>query len=287
MGLRFRLMPHPIEYEARNSAREKIKSAARNARVTTISHYHNDHHTPNFDDPVWLGSNQQAAEDLYRNKIILSKDYRTKINVAQRRRGWLFHQAVKDIAKQFNVADGETFTFGRTTVKFSPPVPHGESESELGFVIPCSIESKGQTIVFAPDVQGPVVEETAKFILDEKPEIAIIGGPPTYLQGFKVSEDFINSAVQHMKQIVEKIPVSVIDHHLLRDAGWEKFMTPVREVAEKNGNKVITAAELIGEPPHPLETERRKLYEEQKPSNEFLKWTKLSKEKQKTTPPPL
>src|SRR2546428_13849801 len=74
MGPRFRLMPHPIEYKARAKAREKIEAAAGTAKVTTISHYHNDHHTPNFADPVWLGSTPESAGGVYPNKIILPKD---------------------------------------------------------------------------------------------------------------------------------------------------------------------------------------------------------------------
>src|SRR5437879_11544083 len=158
MGQRFRLMPHPIEYKARAKAREKIEAAAGTAKVTTISHYHNDHHTPNFEDPVWLGSTPENAERIYRNKIILAKDYRSKINVAQRRRGWLFKQSVEEIAKEFEIADGQTYTYGRTTVQFWSPVPHGESNSELGWVITFSVESKGEKLINAPDVQVPVVE---------------------------------------------------------------------------------------------------------------------------------
>jgi predicted metallo-beta-lactamase superfamily hydrolase len=287
MGPRFRLMPHPVEYKARARARERIEAAAGTAKVTTISHYHNDHHTPNFEDPVWLGSTAENAERIYRNKIILTKDFRSKINVAQRRRGWLFKQSVEELAKEFEIADGQTYTYGRTTVQFSQPVPHGESDSELGWVIPLSIESKGEKVLFAPDVQGPVVEETVELILKEKPDIAIIGGPPTYLQGFKVSDEFINAARHNMKRIAERTPIFVVDHHLLRDPLWANFLDPVRETAAKFGNKVITAAELIGESPTPLEGERRKLYADEPPSNEFWKWAKLPKEKQRGVPPPL
>src|SRR3989442_11129675 len=194
LGPRFRLMPHPREFRARDEARKRIEEAADKATVVTISHYHNDHHTPNFADPVWLGSTPEIAERIYRNKIILAKDYRSKINVAQRRRGWLFKQSVEEIAKEFEIADGPTYTYGRTTVQFWSPVPHGESDSELGWVIPFSVESKGEKVLYAPDVQGPVVEETVQLILKEKPDTLIIGGPPTYLQGFKIGDEFINTA---------------------------------------------------------------------------------------------
>ena len=59
LGPRFRLMPHPFEYRARDEARKRIEKAAVDAKVVTISHYHNDHHTPNFADPVWLGSSPE------------------------------------------------------------------------------------------------------------------------------------------------------------------------------------------------------------------------------------
>src|SRR5713101_860002 len=238
MGPRFRLMPHPVEYKARADASERIEAAAGTAKVTTISHYHNDHHTPNFEDPVWLGSTAENAERIYRNKIILTKDFRSKINVAQRRRGWLFKQSVEEMAKEFEIADGQTYTYGRTTVQFSSPVPHGEVDSELGWVIPFSLESKGEKVLFAPDVQGPVVEETVQLILNERPEMVIIGGPPTYLQGFKVGDEFINAARHNMKRIAEKIPIFVVDHHLLRNPLWSKFLEPVRDVTAMKGNKV-------------------------------------------------
>ena len=87
LGPRFRLMPHPKEFKARVEARERIDAAAEKARVVTISHYHNDHHTPNYVDPVWLGTSPELSERTYRGKIILAKDFRKKINTAQRRRG--------------------------------------------------------------------------------------------------------------------------------------------------------------------------------------------------------
>jgi len=151
----------------------------------------------------------------------------------------------------------------------------------------CSIESKGEKVLYAPDVQGPVVEETVQLILNEKPDILIIGGPPTYLQGFKIGDEFINAARHNMKRIAEKIAVFVVDHHLLRDPMWSEFLDPIREVAAKAGNKVITAADLLGERPAPLEGERKKLYESEVPSKDFMKWAKLPKEKQKNVPPPL
>jgi len=287
LGLRFRLLPHPQEYRARDEARRRIEDAATSADIVTISHYHNDHHTPNYVEPVYLGTSPESAERIYKDKTILAKDARSKINTAQRRRGWMFKQNAEKLSSKLETADGRSFEFGRTTVRFSQPVPHGEDESGLGWVLLCIVERGKEKFLFAPDVQGPVVPNTVKLILEEKPDLLIMGGPPTYLQGFRIAEEFFQTALRHMEQIAEVVPTVVVDHHLLRDEGWNRFLDPVRAKAEKSGNRIITAAELLGLKPAPLEYGRKELYDQEKPSKEFLKWTKLSKEKQDRTAPPL
>src|SRR3989442_4124193 len=84
LGPRFRLMPHPREFKARDEARERINEAAAKATVLTISHYHNDHHTPNYLDPVWLGSTPELSARTYTGKKVLAKDFRSQITTAQR-----------------------------------------------------------------------------------------------------------------------------------------------------------------------------------------------------------
>ncbi len=287
LGPRFRLMPHPQEFKARDEARRRIEEAAATAKVVTISHYHNDHHTPNYVDPVWLGSSPESSERIYKGKIVLAKDSRRKVNTAQRRRGWMFRQTVEKLVEKFEVADEKSFKFGQTTVRFPTPVPHGEDESGLGWVLLCIIQRGKEKLLFAPDVQGPVVQDTQKLILEEEPETVILGGPPTYLEGFRIGEEFFKTALRHMEEIAKEVQTLVIDHHLLRDEGWSKFLQPVRESAEKNGHEVITAADLIKQEPKPLECRRKELYEEDKPTREFLEWAKLPKEKLNETPPPL
>src|SRR5260370_12175883 len=111
LGPRFRLMPHPREFQARDEARKRIEEAADKAKVVTISHYHHDHHTPNYLDPVWLGSTPELSEKTYTGKIVLAKDFRSKINTAQRRRGWMFKQAAEKMGKKKKTADNRTFEF--------------------------------------------------------------------------------------------------------------------------------------------------------------------------------
>jgi predicted metallo-beta-lactamase superfamily hydrolase len=90
-----------------------------------------------------------------------------------------------------------------------------------------------------------------------------------------------------MERILESIPVVVVDHHLLRDEGWYKFLEPVRKSAESASHKLLTASELLAKEPTPLECKRQSLYEEEKPSKEFLEWANLPEEKRSDKPPPL
>jgi uncharacterized protein len=287
LGPRFRLMPHPREFRARDEARKRIEEAADKAEVITISHYHHDHHTPSFTDPVWLGSSQESFERIYKGKTVLAKDSRRKINTAQRRRGWMFRQAAEKIAGKFEAADGRSFEFGRTELRFPDPVPHGEGESELGWILPCIVEKGREKVLFAPDVQGPVVEGTLDLVLKENPRLLVMGGPPTYLQGYRIGDEFFRTAIRNMERIVGNIPIAVIDHHLLRDQGWSKFLEPVRRSAEKASNELVTASELVGKAPEPLECKRQSLYDEEKPSKEFLEWANLPEEKRSNQAPPL
>src|SRR3989449_3593482 len=287
LGPRFRLMPHPREFRSRDEARKRIEEAADKATVVTISHYHHDHHTPNFADPVWLGSSQESFERIYKGKIVLAKDSRRKINTAQRRRGWMFRQATEKLAEKFETADEKSFGFGRTKLRFPSPVPHGEGESELGWVLPCIVEKAREKVLFAPDVQGPVVEENVSLILREKPRLLVMGGPPTYLQGYRISDEFFRTAIRNMEKILNSVPNVVIDHHLLRDERSYKFLEPVRKSAENASHKLLTASELLERAPKPLECKRQTLYEEEKPSKEFLEWANLPEEKRSDKPPPL
>jgi predicted metallo-beta-lactamase superfamily hydrolase len=124
-------------------------------------------------------------------------------------------------------------------------------------------------------------------LLSEEPDILIIGGPPTYLQGFKVGDEFFQIALRNLQRLAESIQTVVIDHHLLRDAGWYEFLAPVRESAEKADHRILTASELLKTKPNVLECQRQQLYERDKPSAEFVNWTRLPEDKQSVTPPPL
>jgi len=287
LGPRFRLFPHPEEYNALKDSRQRIREYARMADVLTLSHYHHDHFTPNFTDTTWLASSAREARDIYHGKTMLVKDARSSTNVSQRRRGWIFQSYCRKIQTETIVADGKSFDYGDTKVRFSPALPHGEDSTELGSVLATVIESGSEKFIHASDIQGPISETALQFILSERPSAVIVGGPPTYLAGYKASEDSIKRGMSNLAMIAKKVPLVVVDHHLLRAQESLQELSVISAEVKPLGGSIMTAAEYIGEQPRLLEANRRKLYEENPPSPQFIKWTKLNKEKQRLVNPPL
>jgi predicted metallo-beta-lactamase superfamily hydrolase len=257
------------------------------ADVLTLSHYHHDHFTPNFTDTTWLSSSAREARDIYHGKTMLVKDARSSTNVSQRRRGWIFQSYCRKIQAEIIVADGRSFDYGETKVRFSPALPHGEDSTELGSVLATVIESGSEKFIHASDIQGPISETALQFILSERPSAVIVGGPPTYLAGYKASEESIKSGMSNLAMIAKKVPLVVVDHHLLRAQESLQELSVISAEVKPLGGSIMTAAEYIGEQPRLLEANRRKLYEENPPSRQFIKWTKLNKEKQRLVNPPL
>ena len=288
LGQRYGLLPHPEEYRALIEARGRVVEASGEADVLAISHYHFDHYTPlGLVDYVWMWSDVEGSEKIYYGKKVLVKSIRHAINFSQRRRGWIFERMLLKIAGKVEVADGASFNYGGTKLSFSKPVFHGEEDTALGWVLMITLECGGEKLLYAPDVQGPVSSRTLSMILSERPGMVIMGGPPLYLARFKVDEVGVKKGLENMVKIAESTPLTILEHHLLRDGGWREFSKPVFEAACRSKNKVQTAAEYLGKKDNLLEFKRRELYEAMPVSQEFMKWARLHPLKRKLVKPPL
>ncbi|MEM2146700.1 MAG: hypothetical protein QW279_15160 [Candidatus Jordarchaeaceae archaeon] len=284
---RYGLQPHPREYNALKECRKEMLNLAEKVDIITVSHYHFDHHTPSFVDWVNHWSSAEAAEKIYSKKIVLAKNYKSNINASQRQRGWMFHKTSGKKAGRFEFADSKIFKFGYTIINFSDPVWHGEESSGLGWVLMVVIQHKDEKIMFAPDVQGPMSNETAAIIIKEKPDLAIIGGPPTYLSQYRVNPKNINLAIKNLATIAENVPIIILDHHVLRDEQWKKAVQPAIDKASVFGHRVVTAAEYIGLKNNLLEAQRKTLYESEPPSTRFITWTKMPSKERRCVEPPI
>ncbi len=283
---RFNLPPHPIEFQTIANLRKTIAEAANKATITTISHYHFDHHTPSFEDWVvnWT-EDGETARQIYQNKIVLAKNAKEKINASQRQRAWMFQQTGGRYAKVLEAADNRTFHYGKTSLHFSEAVAHGIEDSMLGWVILTIVEHGGERFMFAPDIQGPISQHTLELILSAKPTVIMIGGPPLYLGGFRIEKSQLKQGLQNLEQIVEKVPLVILEHHALRDEAWRPKMEAIFQKASQSGHIILTAAEYLGNENLFLESKRKQLYRDQQPSVEFKMWMKTLKYKKIAKPP--
>jgi predicted metallo-beta-lactamase superfamily hydrolase len=286
---RFSLPPHPIEFKTIAELRKTIAEAADKAEVVTISHYHFDHHTPSYED--WLVNWTEAREtarQIYEGKTVLIKNPRDKINASQRKRAWLFQKTGGKHANTLETADGKAFTFGKETVlRFSEAVPHGPDDSMLGWVVMALVEYAGERFMFAPDVQGPMSTRTLELIKAANPHVIMLGGPPFYLGGFKVDEAQLRLGLRNLTEVVEAVPLTVLEHHALRDEFWQQKTKQAYDAALEMGHKIVTAAEFTGHKNNFLESKRKMLYVENPPSKEFEKWMREGLTEKSHAKPPI
>ncbi len=285
LAKRYNLEPHPLEYLALKNSLEQILTVAEESDVLSISHYHYDHVRPGFENHLYNLSTMDERPRMFTNKVVLTKDNRENINASQRRRGFFLEKDVKDIAARIEWADDRSFKFNETRVTYSPPLPHGPASSQLGFVLATLVEHADRRFMFAPDIQGPLVQSTLQYILQASPDIIILGGPPIYLSNFKKEDQ--NTAQNSLVVLASTIPTLVVDHHLLRERAWKDWISPVVETARKAGNKVLTMAELAGKQIMTFEADREELYKTHPPSQEFLAWTKATEEFKIRHPAPI
>ncbi|MFX1604714.1 MAG: hypothetical protein ACFFDD_02295 [Promethearchaeota archaeon] len=285
LAKRYNLEPHPTEYLALKNALATIKRIAADSDVLSISHYHFDHVRPGFDNQLYNLSTRNERKEMFAGKIVLTKDNRENINPSQRRRGFYFEKDIRNLAAKIEWADDRSFNFNDTKVTYSPPLPHGPENSRLGFVLATIIEYSGSRFMFAPDVQGPIVQDTLQYILLVAPDLLIVGGPPIYLSRFTDKERLL--ARNSLVVLASTVPTLVIDHHLMRDKAWNDWISPILSASEKADNKVLTMAELSGSENLLLEAEREVLYKTDPPNEEFMNWAQATEEFKLKHPPPV
>ncbi len=148
------------------------------------------------------------------------------------------------------LADGKKFNFGHTKITFSDPMFHGQFLDNVGWVIGLTIEREGNKLLFTSDLQGPIIEEYAEWIINMKPNFIIADGPPLYTYGFMIGKEEIKQSIKNMQKIIcEAKPIGIIwDHHLCRGIFRSK-MKDVFAAAKKMGVCLSTAAEHLGRQP--------------------------------------
>ena len=219
---RFGLPPHEVELEELERRLDAIRSLLEQAEAVVITHYHYDHYI-------------RGEPELYRGKLLLVKHPRRDINRSQAIRSYRFlrKEGVEGLARRVVYADGETVRLGRVTIDFSPPVWHGYPGTRVGRVLMVRIIEEGEAVVYTSDAQGPADPEALRVLgewAEPRPSVMIIDGPPTYFAGFKVPRSHVEAGLEGMLEAVRLVRprIVVVDHHLTRDPGYERYLEPVR-----------------------------------------------------------
>lgn len=147
--------------------------------------------------------------------------------------------------------DNRELWFGDIMVKAYPPWFHGVEYERTGWVVPLLIRIRGYKLFYSSDLMGPIIEDYAYEIIDLKPDILILDGPPTYLFPYMFNRINLRRAVENLVNIIScSSPKLIIyDHHLLREKNWRKWVKEAFREAEKQGVEIMTVAEYYGDRP--------------------------------------
>ncbi|MEO0115345.1 MAG: hypothetical protein ABIK93_07695 [candidate division WOR-3 bacterium] len=244
---RYNLPPHPKELARKEEQWQTIVKYANIAQIIIITHYHYDHHNPDF--PL-----------LFQDKILIIKNPKENINDSQRERAAVFLHRINGLTKEILIGDGASFRFGATEIICSEAVCHGVS-NKLGMVIEVAVQEGGEKFLFTSDVQGITLDEQLAFILKQNPDIIFADGPMTYMLNYRFRPEDLARSIKNIIRIINETKVNklILDHHFLRDLNYKKYLEEI--FATNLGNtEILTAAEFAGQENDLLEARRQELY---------------------------
>jgi hypothetical protein len=239
---RWGLPPAEPEWEALRRANDRISAYAARANLVFVSHYHEDHFRS---DPA-----------SYAGRTVLAKDPRRMPAGAQARRGVALWKALDGQAR-VEAADGWRRRDAALELVVSPPLPHGVDGTALGHVLALVVSDLAQRerFVFASDVQGPLSPVATAWLVQQRPTLLYLSGPPSYIER-DLPAGAVERGIGHLLRVIDATGCRVImDHHALRDPGFaDRF-----ERLWSTG-RVVTAAAHLGLEATPLEARRRALW---------------------------
>jgi len=190
----------------------------------------------------------QKAEGKKMMVYQAKKRWFNKILESWQRNKWIGNFKAGDA--EVILADGKQFTFGDTKIHFSRPMFHGQFLDNIGWVLGFTVEHRDDKFLFTSDLQGPIIEEYADWIIYSKPNVIVADGPPLYTYGFMIGKEDVERVVNNMQTIIHEAEPSEIiwDHHMCRGP-FRSRLKKVYSYAKEMGVKICTAAEHIGRKP--------------------------------------
>lgn len=239
---RYGLPPAEAEWDALRRANDRISAYASRANLVFVSHYHEDHF--------------RSDPSTYAGRTVIAKEPRRMVGGQQSRRGAALWTALEGVAK-VEAADGWRRREAKVELVVSPPLPHGVEGTPLGYVVALTVVdmAERERFVFASDVQGPLSAVAAGWLVQQRPTLLYLSGPPSYIER-ELPTGAIDRGMDHLLRVMDATGCRVImDHHALRDPG---FSTRFERLWSTG--RVVTAAAHLGVEMAPLEARRRMLW---------------------------
>ena len=199
-----------------------------------------------------LAAGKDFGDYQARREELLAKG-RTWFNKLARQlwasRPWVPELELGDTTVRF--VDGQEVELGHTLLRFPGPFFHGVEFDRVGWVISVVVEHGDAKLIYTSDLQGPVIEDYAAWLVREDPDVLVLDGPPTYLLGFMLNRTNLRRAVENIKRILRATRADpiILDHHLLREPRYVERLAEVYRAAREAGKRVLTAAEWLGQEP--------------------------------------
>lgn len=196
-----------------------------------------------------FGDYNHRRRELFRKGLKWFRNRANNWNSAK----WIPELKFNDIEAKF--PENKEFKFGRTKLRFTPPMFHGIEFSRVGWVFATVIEYGKEKLIHSSDLDGPIIEDYADWIIRENPNVLIIDGPITYMLGYLTSKITLNRTIANALRILKESDVKLViyDHHLLREPKFKERTREVWETGKQLNKKVLTAAEYVGKTPKVLE----------------------------------
>jgi predicted metallo-beta-lactamase superfamily hydrolase len=239
---RFKLPPAAEEWDALRRANDRISAYAARASLIFVSHYHDDHF--------------RSDPKTYEGRTVLVKDPQRLVGGQQAKRGAELFATLQAGARPV-IADGWEKKEHALELRVSPPLPHGVEGTVLGYVVALAITDRHERerFVFASDVQGPLSPVAAAWLVQQRPTLLYLAGPPSYIER-EVGAPLIERGIDNLRRVIDATGCRVImDHHAVREAAFAARFERLFATG-----RVVTAAEFLGQPIAALESRRYALW---------------------------
>ena len=241
---RYGLLPHPFQVAVDEKIQKRIVRRWSEATDIIISHFHGDH-IPLVDANPYQFNIKKVAK--LNPKVRIWTKISSHLSPLEKKRAEALSLILN---KDLTEAEGEE----QEVMTFSKPVFHGDRGDSLITVMMIRIE-EDCVFVHASDIQL-LNNEAVIQILEWRPDIALVGGPPLYLS-HRFSRSQVKKAWYNAKRLSQKVDILILDHHLMRSYEGAKW---IKRLSSRTDKKVICGADFMKKPKMLLEARRKNLY---------------------------